>query len=185
MKLILFTAMQQEAMPIISRLKNAKKIKAGNLKYWQGTFENNIHAEIFCTGIGVKTIDFPFDNNSIILNIGIAGALSKQFKIGDWLTISKINNVNCNIVNELKTATLFTVNKPIIKEAEAKKINADLVDMEGFHIFNFAKKNKLKCYIIKMVSDFANETSSTDYKISMKVYNKTCFEKLLLFIKNI
>ena len=183
MKLIIITATRLEAAPIISRLKNAEKIKSGNLKGWQGIFEKNIQANVFCTGIGVKEIKIPFDSNSIIINIGIAGALSTKFKIGDWRGISKVNNLNCNIVNELKTATLITVNKPFLSEIEAKKLDADLVDMEGLHILNLAQKNKLKCYILKMVSDFANENSSTDYKKSMEIYNKTCFEKLQIFIK--
>ncbi len=184
MNLIIFTATRLEAMPIISRLKNAEKIKPDNLKGWQGTFEKNIQAKIFCTGIGVKEINVPFDSNSIIINVGIAGALSNKFKIGDWIEISKVNNLNCNIVNKLKTATLVTVNQPIVNETEAKKLDADLVDMEGYVVANFAKKNNLKCYILKMVSDFANENSSTDYKKSMETYNKTCFEKLQIFIKN-
>ena len=183
MNLLIFTATRQEAMPIISRLKNAEKIKLGTLKGWHGTFEKNIQAEIFCTGIGVKEINVPFDNNSIIINIGIAGSLTYKFKIGEWIEISKVNNLNCNIVNKLKTATLVTVNKPIVNETEAKKLDADLVDMEGLHILNFTKENNLKCYILKMVSDFANENSSTDYKKSIEIYNKNCFEKLQIFIK--
>ena len=183
MNFIIFTATRSEAAPIISRLKNAEKITSGNFKGWQGTFEKYICVQVFCTGIGIKKINVPFDRNSIIINIGIAGALSTQFKIGDWLKISKVNNLNCNIVDELKTATLISVNEPVLSETEAKKLDADLVDMEGLHILRFAKKNNLKCYILKMVSDFANENSSTDYKKSMEIYNKTCFEKLQIFIK--
>ncbi len=184
MNLIIFTATRLEAAPIISRLKNAEKIKSGNLKGWQGTLEKNIQAKIFCTGIGVKEINVPFDSNSIIINIGIAGSLTNKFKKGEWIEISKVNNLNCNIVDKLKVATLVTVNQPVVNETEAKKLDADLVDMEGLHILNFTKENNLKCYILKMVSDFANENSSTDYKKSMETYNKTCFEKLQIFIKN-
>ena len=184
MKLIIFTATKGEAAPIISRLKNAGKITSDNFKGWQGTFEKNICVQVFCTGIGVRKINVPLDSNSTVINIGIAGALSTKFEIGDWRGISKVNNLNCNIVEELKTATLISVNEPVLTEAEAKKLDADLVDMEGLNVLKFARENELKCYILKMVSDFANENSSTDYKKSMETYNKTCFEKLQIFIKN-
>jgi|GEM_PF-1388871 len=184
MKLIIFTATHREAMPIISRLKNAEKITSGNLKGWQGILEKNIQAKFFCTGIGLKEINVPFDSNSIIINIGIAGSITDKFKIGEWIEISKVNNLNCNIVDKLKAATLVTVNQPVVNETEAKKLDADLVDMEGFAVAKFALKNNLQFYILKMVSDFAGENSSEEYKKSMELYNKSCLNNLQLLINN-
>ncbi len=184
MKLIIFTAMRLEAIPIISRLKNTKKIKSGNLIGWQGTFEKNIQVQLFYTGIGAKEINVSVDDNSIIINIGIAGSLSNQFKIGDWFTVSKVNNINCNVVDEFKVATLITVNEPVKSDSEAKKLNADLVDMEGLFVAEFAQKNKLQCYILKMVSDFADENFVHDCKKSMETYNNTCFENLKCLISH-
>ena len=165
-------------MPIISRLKNAKKITSGNFKGWKGTFEKNINVQLFCTGIGTKKIDLPIVGNESILNIGIAGALSKKFGIGDWIEISKVNNFTCNIFGKFNTAKLISVNAPVLNENEAQKLDADLVDMEGLAVANFAAEKNLPCNILKMVSDCANENSADDFKKSMKLYINSCFEKL-------
>ncbi len=184
MNLLIFTATREEAAPVISRLKNAKKNKVGNFKGWQGTFEDNIDVQLFCTGIGVKKINVPVPNDSIILNIGIAGALNKKIKIGDWFSVSKVSDIKCNVVEGMATATLITAEKPVLNACEGKKIDADLVDLEGLAVTEFARKNNFSCYILKMVSDFADENSSDVYKKSLKIYYQTCFEKLQIFIEN-
>jgi len=105
MNLLIFTATHYEALPIISRIKNAKKIKLGNFSGWQGTLNKDIYVNLFCTGIGIKKINIPVDKNSVVINIGIAGNPTNEFEVGDWLNISKVNNLNCNIIDKFKTAT--------------------------------------------------------------------------------
>ncbi len=194
----LFTATLTEAKPLLRLSENISENFINKVKI--RTFEfNEFKVHIIITGIGIKktkkTLDAVADyiNNGIILNIGVAGSLNNKLKIGDWKIIDQLflsidfnNKIELMADDNFNAASILTSNSGItdekIKRKNYKRYSADLVDMESFHIAEFANQKNLTCKIIKMVSDNANEMTIQKFKDSLKKYNKTAvniFTKLI------
>ena len=199
--IFLFTATLYEAVPILNlsnkisdRILNKVKIR---------TFEyNNRQIHIIITGIGIKrtkkTLNAVADyiNTGTIINIGTAGALNNKFQIGDWFSVNKIFSddkvieiENCSVFH---TASILTSESEItneeIKQKYHKKYYADLVDMESFYIAEFAKQKGIPCYVVKMISDHANENTNREnilIIIMKKHYNPHASKIFMKIIYNL
>ena len=146
----LFIALKIEASPIINYYK-LKKIQF-NL------FENKDISLRIC-GVGEKNFlssipYFKIYQNDKIINFGICGAKSKNFKIGEIINISKVQNCEKSYIlqksSNIKNLTLQTFQNPI---QNSYNLNCDVVDMEAFGFFEYFKNFNKNIKIIKIISD--------------------------------
>jgi len=112
------------------------------------------------------------------------------------------NRVNCNILTveseetaqsiplpfhaklkDLQPARLLTVNQPVTDETRRENLlhrfQADLVDMEGFHLARVCRSYSLPFYAVKAVSDFADKDSAAQ----LRSHYKACAQHLLTSIQ--
>lgn len=171
--LLITSALKQESQPI----KNGIDI----LHY------KNLNIDYFTSGIGKeKSSKRIFDkiNNSdidFILNIGAVGNLNDDLKIKDIVFPSKfiaIENDSLNIIDidpifinnydNAKWCKIFTSQKPVTNKPDKDNIlqntGACIVDMESFWIAQICNKNKINFLSIKVVSDYAENLSMSDFK---------------------
>ena len=197
--IFLFTAFEGEVKPILNLPTMISETTFNNIKVRTFDFDNR-KINVLITGMGKKKTKkilsdvADFIENGVIINIGTAGSLNNKLQIGDWFSINKvfsddkvIETDNCNIFH---TASILTSDSEItneeIKQKHHKKYCADLVDMESFHIAEFAKQKNMPCYAVKMVSDHANEGTNTitALKNTMKIhYNPHAAENFVKVIK--
>ena len=92
---------------------------------------------------------------NFIINFGLAGAINREFKIGDIALIHKINNFYPDILlkHPFQEASIFCSEKVIEGESEE---DFDLVDMESEGFFRASSKFLTidKIFLIKVVSDY-------------------------------
>jgi len=192
----LFTATLTEAKPLLKLSENISEHFTNKVKI--RTFEfNEFKVHIIITGIGIKKTKkilkavADYITNGIILNVGIAGSLNNKLQIGEWKIINQLflsidfnKKIELITDNIFKTASIVTVENGIeskeIRRKLSEKFSADLVDMESFHIADFAVQKNMPCQIIKMVSDNADEMTMQTFKKSLKKYEK---EAANIFIK--
>ena len=198
--IFLFTAFEGEVKPILSLSNEISEVVFNNIKIRTFDFDNR-KINVLITGMGKKkTKPFlsaisDFIENGVIINIGTAGALNYNLKIGDWFSINKIFTddkvIEIENCSAFHTASILTSDSEItsegIKQKHHKKYSADLVDMESFYIAEFAKQKNMPCYAVKMVSDHANEGTNTisALKRTMKThYNPHAAGIFVKVIKN-
>ena len=106
-------------------------------------------------------------NPDTIFNVGIAGALSDNFSLGDVVQVEKTiswpsnNNYQLELYPALNlpVVTLITSPNPVFDSVLRNEMaaHADIVDMECSHIAKVCLDTKLPFYSIKAISDFAKE----------------------------
>ena len=106
----------------------------------------------------------------------------------DILCSKSSKPIKLELIDDLKIASIVTVKKGIednkIRKELNEKYDAQLVDMEAFHIADFAKQKKMSCRIIKMVSDHADEMTTQTFKKSLQKFNKEVakiFQKIITY----
>jgi len=183
--IFLFTAFEGEVKPILNLSTVISETVFNNIKIRTFDFDNR-KINVLITGMGKKNTKkilsdvADYIENGVIINIGTAGTLNNKFQIGDWFSVNKIflddkviEIENCNVFH---TASILTSDSEItneeIKQKHHKKYSADLVDMESFFIAEFAKQKNIPCYVVKMISDHANENTNSisALKGTMKIY---------------
>jgi len=163
-KILIITALQAEAKPLVAFYQLKKKQVNEELFY----FQNN---EIFCltTGVGVKNVRKRLAvflkkmdaKNTILLNVGIAGGNSDYTKIGEMYMVNQIMDEENNKVydleilsgSELKRLPLTTVNAGVVNGGKGYN---GLVDMEAAAIVETAIQFfpiQRMCFL-KIVSDY-------------------------------
>jgi len=199
--IFLFTATLTEAKPILNLSNSISETYINKIKI--RTFDrNNLKINVIRTGIGSKITKAvlnavaDFVKNGIIINIGTAGALNNKLQIGDWISINKIfsnesdETIKIEHCDTFPSASILTSSAEItneeLKQEKHKRHSADLVDMEAFHIADFAEQKIMPCYVIKMVSDYANEGTNTisALKGTMKIHYNPHAANIFLKIIN-
>jgi purine-nucleoside phosphorylase len=98
-----------------------------------------------------------------IINFGLAGAVNREFKIGDIALINKIDNFYPDILRNhfFKEASIHCSEKVVTEDIN---INSDLVDMESEGFFRASSKFLTidKIFLIKVVSDYLECFIPTD-----------------------
>ncbi|MBT3199930.1 MAG: UbiA family prenyltransferase [Phycisphaerales bacterium] len=117
-----------------------------------------------------------------VLNIGICGALNDDIQVGEVYRITAVvaenaRETSCQIGDwaSLPTARLASVSEPVFqpdRRAELAK-RADLVDMEGHTIAAVCDVYRLRCTLLKGVSDLANHTGKDDIKKNIAAVSAT------------
>ncbi|MCB1181112.1 MAG: hypothetical protein KDK55_03710 [Chlamydiia bacterium] len=206
-KLIIF-ATYEEAEPSLKKL-NAQPVldsvishrKRGNLPICYNIDQGLIvlaNIGIHAAQHAVSRYHFGCDE---ILNIGIAGALSKNFSIGTMIEIEKIgkhvfypkdlDNTSKNIVQRTipsftlqgKGGRLISSDFPVHHSEQKELLSQhwDLIDMEGYGVVYAATKFGKPCRLWKIVSDFSSEGGR---KLIQK-HQQTLAKKIAIFLFDI
>lgn len=163
-KNLIHTALYPEAKPIIEYFNLIQNKSYEPLM----VFENNKYLLVI-SGMGrSKTNDvlsYMFEQFAIkkAINIGIAGCKDKSIKLGTLFCVNQI-------IENINTATLTTVDKPLTNDVELK---TTLVDMEADMFLEVSKKNldEENIFVFKIVSDYLSD------KIPDKSFVYNCIKK--------
>ncbi len=207
-------AMDKEAEPIISAMEHIKERKASGKRVVLGTLHKKKIAVIVCgvgkvnAACGAQLAIDKFKAEKII-NIGVAGGLSKDLKIGEIYEIShavqydfdltQLNGTAIGTLDEfdenylplnicgkygakkLATGDRFNDSKDDFKLL-TKVLEADIRDMECGAIAQACKHAGVKLHSFKIISDLAGSGSTTEqYLKNLSV----CFETLKRELKTI
>ena len=160
------SALKSEIAPLLQRVPiTEKRILASGSLY----ISDKIH--FLRTGIGKQKAEKVFNlyleqfRPEKVLNIGLAGKLNPDFKIGEIYCISRIFSadaepIKINFHSQSKCASLLTVDQPVadisLRDKLHRQYNADLVDMEAYSIANTVRKKNISFNCVKIISDSAD-----------------------------
>jgi len=172
-----------EARAIINEFK-LQKIQNETYKIYA-----NNNTTLIVTNIGIKNAKkatsyiikyLGAENISHFYNIGIAGCVDKNIKIGSMFFINKIIHKeipihinNKNIASHFNQCSISSFLNPVM-QIQAKDIKSKLVDMEAIGFFEIVSKQTPKSnkYIIKIVSDYLLENNVFDKNIVIDLIEK-------------
>lgn len=168
-------ALEAEAKSIIKNLKNKKKVLIGKTFYYKG-FIAEKKILLIITGMGKENIInhiqsiVNIENIDLFISMGISGALNKDYKCGDSFEQNEItynnksyqlsirlSDINENLSNSIKQARGLTVDRIIEDPKEKLKLNADIIDMETYHILELSKELNKPLLSLRTVLDEYDE----------------------------
>ena len=180
----IFTATAFEFALIKKKLTNKRRIQSDDVLCFEGMF-NDHNVLLVKTGVGLINAKHAFDrvvdgnySISLVINLGIAGALNPAYSVGSVVFIDTVINENnqatltVNQADSLITfdvtsiikSTIISVNKPVFsttrKHHYRTSYNADVVDMEAAAIIECTLDKKIPCCVIKGISDYADESTN-------------------------
>lgn len=174
---IILSALKAEAIPLINYYKLSPNNSIGLQMY------KNDLLTILITGVGKKNVnkalkEYLKKSKNIeevkFINIGIAGGVKGNCKIGEMFFINKVFDDYLEVDYNIKTGKrpnilenhVTTVFEPILNNGQGRE---GLVDMEAYEICSVLSDfNQLnKVIIIKIVSDFMD--SDTKYLSSKQI----------------
>ena len=179
MHFLFLTALKAEAKPIISAFNLCKE--ETNRIYSKNDFS------VFITGVGEKktiprihqlmNMDFKWDE-TIIINIGIAGGHPKTTSLGECYLIHKITTESTGVSyfpdiltnHDWGERSLITCNKPI---TQVSIDYPELVDMESAYIYHSMLKiiPSHRMIFIKIVSDHMDIINWREVNIENLIQN--------------
>ncbi len=197
--------MQEEALLIFKKSHFIKQIDNKFVKLWIDIKNNNL---ILITGIGSLNASFAlsyvltkYSKINNIYNIGLAGSINTDYKIGEILTIRKsYSDLKCKNYHFLKILNKKNIPKTNI-------ISSDFfINQNSFNekIFNFKRMKQKKIYLfdmeiaslskinhlfnknlisLKLVSDIIDFDSTKNNNIQFEENMKLCQKKILDFYK--
>lgn len=174
---IILSALKAEAIPLINYYKLSPNNSIGLQMY------KNDLLTILITGVGKKNVNKALKeylkkskniDEAKFINIGIAGGVKGNCKIGEMFFINKVFDDYLEVDYNIKTGKrpnilenhVTTVFEPILNNGQGRE---GLVDMEAYEICSVLSDfNQLnKVIIIKIVSDFMD--SDTKYLSSKQI----------------
>jgi len=192
--ILITTALQAEAEPIIKQYQLEKKRLSKKLFYYQ-------RDKITCltTGVGEKNVRKRISaflrgidcSNTMLINIGIAGGEKNATEIGKMYLVNKIiseTNKKVWLTNnllklEIPEIQLTTVAKGVTNGGEKYE---GLVDMEAAAIIETALKfiSAKNLYFLKIVSDYMeNVLDSPEQVLPLITNNLPKIDRIINFIK--
>jgi len=176
-------ALKTEMKPLLEKIvvKNTNQSGAGR---WFCCEHKKKEFFILHTGVGpqkAETVLREFLVSHVpsnIINLGLCGGLSSKVKIGDIFVVSESvdsDNIHhqCNIENvkikgfEWSSVKIVTTDRAIVDRATKRDLyqqtNATVVDMECASLARIANKNNISFSALKIVSDFADEKTTTHF----------------------
>ncbi|MBN2280207.1 MAG: hypothetical protein JXQ65_06485 [Candidatus Marinimicrobia bacterium] len=193
--------MNRKNLLITSALKNELAPIKNNIH----TSEySNLNIHFFISGIGKENVLTRLDKQTkinqfqTIINIGTAGSLSDKFQIGDIVfpstfltllnnTLLKIDFKNLPFIqdNQIEYLNIFTSDSPIndISKKENLKKYAKIVDMESYWISKICAYQNLEFYCIKVISDYAENISMSQFKENLSNYAKLLIKPVKKFLE--
>ena len=109
----------------------------------------------------------------MVVNLGICGALSDDIRVGEVYRITAVveesgGETSCQsgAWGDLPTARLASVSEPVFQADRRAALarRADVVDMEGSAVAGVCDVYRLRCCLLKGVSDLADHTGKDDIK---------------------
>jgi len=193
--LLIITALQSEAEPIIKQFQLEKKYHSEKLFYFQregitclttGVGEKNVRKRL---GVFLQGLDC---SNTILINIGIAGGKKDSSIIGTMYLINKITSDKSGKVwlpdillkNGISEQQLTTVEKGVMDGGKKYK---GLVDMEAAAIFEIAVQFiPTHCLVfLKIVSDYMDEVlDSSEHVLPIMKNNLSKFDSIITLMQN-
>lgn len=187
-------ALKAEVQPILDFLGEAAVSCFG-----EGTLYAYEQVHVLRVGIGGKKASetlrtyLGWYEPAFVLNIGLAGALHTALSPEQVLRILTVESeeIAQSIplpfhakLKDLQPARLLTVNQPVTDEARRESLlhrfQADLVDMEAFHLARVCRSYSLPFYAVKAVSDFAGKDTATQ----LRSHYKACAQHLFTSIQS-
>ena len=191
---IILSALKAEAIPLINYYKLVPNNSIGLQMYKNDLFT------ILITGVGKKNVNkalkkylkkFKNIEEAKFINIGIAGGIKGNCRIGEMFFINKVFDDYLEVDYNIKTGNrpnilenhVTTVLEPILNNGQGRE---GLVDMEAYEICSvlsdFNQLNKVT--IIKIVSDFMDsDTKYLSSKQIRKLIEKNLFD-IDIFLKD-
>lgn len=144
------------------------------------------------------------NSEQLVLNVGFAGALNQNLPLGQVVWVMEVVNGQTNekvkidsSVHNLLTefadkeslpkVRLLTSKNPItnssLRDELRQKTGADIVDMEGFNIFEMAEQNGLPIASFKVISDNADNDAWQMVKQSTNKWSEALGQVVFEFIK--
>ncbi len=207
-------AMNSEAQAVINCLKNATEEVVYDKKIIRGDLYGEEIALIIC-GVGkvnaACATQYAIDvlNADVIVNLGVAGAVSDDCFVGDIYCIdgvvqydfdlATLNGTRIGVLNEftelylpLKTARGYALRKLATGDRFndsqddfnliTKEMGADVRDMEGGAIAQVCAHANVPCYSFKCISDKAGSGATTEQFLNNL---KLCNRNLELSLRHI
>ena len=191
---IILSALKAEAIPLINYYKLVPNNSIGLQMYKNDLFT------ILITGVGKKNVNKALKEylkktknieEAKFINIGIAGGVKGNCKIGEMFFINKVFDDYIEVNYNIKTGNrpnilenrVTTVFEPILNNGQERE---GLVDMEAYEICSvLSDLNQLnKVTIIKIVSDFMDsDTKYLSSKQIRKLIEKNLFD-IDIFLKD-
>lgn len=192
LELLVISALKQEIKGLIDQFRpQTTEIKPGYLssRYWETVVNGNSIGFRVC-GVGKKRSvkDISSLLNQIrprqILIIGFSGSLISSFSIGNIAIVESTQHEKSTISFDLDLTqkiehALKNAQKPyrlgkavtvesVVDTAKAKThlhstSQADCVDMESYHLASLAKIHHIPIAMIRVISDYADETIGLDF----------------------
>ena len=180
------TALKEELQPFLRRLQ----ISAPPESLAGGVLYKNDRVHLLQAGLGpalsAQTLGSYLEKHrpAILLNAGLAGALTEGTEINRIYRISDVINswngksFSLGLRDEfagLPSARLITVEEAVTdrrrRDELVKRFEAHLVDMEAYALAETARQYDIPFYGLKIVSDFADEDA---VETVLKKYKKLC-----------
>ena len=191
---IILSALKAEAISLINYYKLVPNNSIGLQMYKNDLFT------ILITGVGKKNVNKTLKEylkktknieEAKFINIGIAGGVKGNCKIGEMFFINKVFDDYIEVNYNIKTGNrpnilesrVTTVFEPILNNGQERE---GLVDMEAYEICSvLSDLNQLnKVTIIKIVSDFMDsDTKYLSSKQIRKLIEKNLFD-IDIFLKD-
>lgn len=200
-EIVILAATRIEAAPIVASLSRPAQLPEYVARVWTGLL-NKIPAVVACTGIGMHKTSAVLAEirelaaGSIVLNIGIAGALADCIHPGDWREITGVTYEGTDkqyyassVTSIVPSVRLLSVDSPITDRSHAESLYrryaAEVVDMEGFAVAEFCESHAMAWHMLKMITDYADRNAPADCSAQLAVYSASCVELTHLLVSKL
>ncbi|MFZ0391204.1 MAG: hypothetical protein WAN36_12175 [Calditrichia bacterium] len=200
--LLLITAMRPEAEALLKSCAAALIKQSGKLRLYRFPPQN---VYLLQTGMGPLPEEFAGQllrglRPGSIINFGICGALDSRLKPLDAYLIKSVRSPESPFIPVkypfsfpekgcFKNAALLTVPEPVVSRAKRQALwqtyNCPLVDMEAFQILKWGKKQEIPVFIIKIVSDLADEKAVEQVKNSIPLLQSALRQAVISLVEHL
>ncbi len=194
-RLTLLAALKAELRPLLDCNEIREKAPLGT-----GTLIRSTAYDFLRTSVGrnkalsVYTAYLEAFRPAVVINLGLAGALSRQHKIGEIHIIERYGyKENMLVETDLKTlfggdmrfGGLLTVDAPVLDRKRREELfdatGLSMVDMEAYHFAALSRRYGIPFFSFKIISDRADRKAVIDFSRHLK----SCSEKLAAHLKEL
>jgi adenosylhomocysteine nucleosidase len=195
-------ATRREADPFLSKVSTAPLTHSAFCAF-QTAGENHTSCIVVISGMGkvaaaIAAMHLVLVHRvSVLVNAGLCGRLAREYgwSVGDLFRISSAVEGDCDRFGHaepvvacdtrwfghLKTARLVTCDRPVFDTIWRDQLAgvADLADMEGAAVARVARHYGIPCFLVKGISDGADETGRQDVADHIDVVSERIADALV------
>ena len=175
---------RKEARPLLERLDAQKLADEPFETYRFPASGNRPGGVVVISGLGPQLAEKATRyliierGATVVVNVGLCGALTDGVKVAQLFTITEAmdgdlaisggtpekHECDNDIWEDLPSARLVSVSEGVFQEDRRSALAAfgDVVDMEGAPLAHLCHLHKVRCYMLKGISDMANHTGKED-----------------------